>query len=195
PFADLSSTKDMGYFTDGMADELMNSLAKVRGVRVIGRRSAFAPNVRGTDAKTIGERLRVENILDGSVRKEGDRIRISAQLTRTRDGYNLWSESYDRKLDDVLDVQSAIAGKVVAALAPVIQQDGASLSGKLQAQQTRSPDAYTAYLHGVYHYQRRDFWVARDALEKSVQLDAAYAAAHAYLARTYMRLSEWSPDK
>ncbi len=195
PFADLSANRDMGYFTDGMADELMTSLSRVQGIQVIGRHSAFSPAVRTEEAKAIGERLHVENILEGSVRKEGEHLRIVAQLTRTRDGHSLWSDSYDRKLDDVLDLQSKIAEEVAAALTPLIRQQDISLSGRLKSQQARNPDAYAAYLHGVFHYQKREYWLGQDALEKAVKLEPAYAAAHAYLARTYARLSEISPTR
>ena len=121
PFADLSPSKDMEYFADGIAEELMSSLSKVGGLDVIGRRSSFVFKGKGDDAQSIGEKLRVATILEGSVRKEGDRIRITAQLTRTKDGVSLWAETYDRKFDDVLDIQGSIAREVVTALAPLMQ--------------------------------------------------------------------------
>jgi len=93
PFADLSPGKDMEYFADGIAEELMSSLSKVGGLEVIGRRSSFSFKGKGDDAQSIGEKLRVATILEGSVRREGDRIRITAQLTRTRDGVSLWAET------------------------------------------------------------------------------------------------------
>ena len=93
PFADLSPARDMEYFTDGMAEELMNSLAQCGSLRVIGRKSAFAFKGTNEDARSIGEKLKVDSILEGSVRKSGERIRISARLVRTRDGFSLWSQT------------------------------------------------------------------------------------------------------
>ena len=146
PFADLSPGKDMEYFADGIAEELMSSLSKVRGLDVIGRRSSFAFKGKADDAQSIGEKLRVATILEGSVRKEGDRIRITAQLTRTRDGVSLWAETYDRKFDDVLDIQGSIAREVVAALAPLMQlyQEASSPSHSTRfSRATRRPTAHT----------------------------------------------------
>ncbi len=184
PFADLSPARDMEYFTDGMAEELMNSLARGGSLRVIGRGSAFAFKGTNQDARSIGEKLKVDSILEGSVRKSGERIRISARLVRTHDGFSLWSETYDRKLDDVLDIQSAIAGEVAAALSPVVHP-------VTDEYQTRSPEAYNAYLRGI-HFLRR--WSApgllraRDELRRAVELDPQFALAHARLAEAYSRL-------
>ena len=185
PFADLSPARDMEYFTDGMAEELMNSLAQGGSLRVIGRGSAFAFKGTNQDARSIGEKLKVDSILEGSVRKSGERIRISARLVRTHDGFSLWSETYDRKLDDVLDIQSAIAGEVAAALSPVVHPVA-------DEYQTRSPEAYNAYLRGI-HFLRR--WSApgllraRDELRHAVELDPQFALAHARLAEAYSRLA------
>ena len=193
PFADLSPAKDMEYFADGIAEELMSSLAKVGNLRVIGRRSTFAFKGRNDDAQAIGEKLRVETILEGSVRKESGRIRISAQLTRTRDGVSLWAESYDRKLDDVLDIQGSIASEVVAALGPVVHRPPSSrVPGAYDANLTRNAEAYSAYLRGRYLAARQsdsDLPRARDEFLRAVELDPQFAMAHAWLARTYSVLA------
>jgi len=191
PFADLSPTHDMEYFTDGIAEELMNSLARVSSLRVIGRRSAFAFKGTNDDARTIGAMLKVDSILEGSVRKAGERIRISARLVRTQDGFSLWSENYDRKLNDVLDIQSSIAGEVAAALSPVINPAGphASPAGEPP---TKSPEAYNAYLRGIYQSQRltdSSYLRARDEFRKALELDPQFALAHARLAEAYERLA------
>jgi len=189
PFADLSPGKDMEYFADGIAEELMSSLSKVGGLDVIGRRSSFAFKGKGDDAQSIGEKLRVATILEGSVRKEGDRIRITAQLTRTRDGVSLWAQTYDRKFDDVLDIQGSIAREVVAALAPLMQLYQAETKpGAFDAVLTRDADAYRAYLRGVYLFTRwidRDPQSARTEFLRAVELDPEFAKAYAMLARTY----------
>ena len=194
PFADLSPGKDMEYFADGIAEELMSSLSKVGGLDVIGRRSSFAFKGKGDDAQSIGEKLRVATILEGSVRKEGDRIRITAQLTRTRDGVSLWAETYDRKFDDVLDIQGSIAREVVAALAPLMQlYQEASQPVAFDAVLTRDAEAYRAYLRGVYLFTRwidRDPQPARTEFLRAVERDPEFAKAYAMLARTYQLSAE-----
>ena len=174
----------MEYFADGIAEEMMNSLDRVGTLRVIGRRSAFAFKGTNEDARSIGEKLKVDSILEGSVRKAGDRIRISARLVRTRDGFSLWSQTYDRKLDDVLDIQSAIAGEVAAALSSTINP--------ISQVQTKNPEAYNAFLRGLHEFRRgkfADLRRARDEFLRAVTLDPQFALAHASLASTYDRLA------
>jgi TolB-like protein/DNA-binding winged helix-turn-helix (wHTH) protein/tetratricopeptide (TPR) repeat protein len=194
PFADLSSTGDMDYFADGIAEELMSSLSKVRGLRIISRHSSFAFKGKSADARSIGEQLGVETILEGAVRKEGDRIRITAQLTRTKDGVSLWAETYDRQFNDVLDIQGSIAREVTATLAPVVQNS--QESGQTEspgAILTHDAEAYRAYLRGMYQYNRwtdrwfRDPAPARIEFLRAVELDPQFAKAYAMLARTYQQ--------
>ena len=194
PFADLSSAGDMEYFADGIAEELMSSLSKVRGLRVISRHSSFAFKGKREDARSIGEKLRVETILEGGVRKEGDRIRITVQLTRTKDGVSLWAETYDRQFDDVLDIQGSIAREVAANLAPVVQNS--QKSGQPESPSailTNDAEAYRAYLRGMYQYNRwtdryyRDPEPARIEFLRAVELDPQFAKAYAMLARTYQQ--------
>ena len=194
PFADLSSTGDMEYFADGIADELMSSLSKVRGLRIIGRHSSFAFKGKNDDARSIGEKLHVATILEGSVRKDGDRIRIKVHLTRTRDGVILWSEIYERQFDDVLDVQGSIAREVAATLAPVVQNSQEfGLPESPDAVLTHDAEAYRAYLRGMYQYNRwtdrwyRDPAPARIEFLRAVELDPQFAKAYAMLARTYQQ--------
>ena len=179
PFTDLSPARDMEYFTDGIAEEIMNSLDRVGTLRVIGRRSAFAFKGTNEDARSIGEKLKVDSILEGSVRKAGERIRISARLVRTRDGFSLWSKTFDRKLDDVLDIQSAIASEVAAALSPMVNP-----ISEVQVP-TKSPEAFNAYLRGNHEFKRgkfSDLRRARDEFLRAVTLDPGFALAHASLA-------------
>ncbi|MFL6575427.1 MAG: winged helix-turn-helix domain-containing protein, partial [Povalibacter sp.] len=189
PFTDLSSTKDMEYFADGIAQELMSSLSKVRGLHIVSGHSSFAFKGKTDDARSIGERLHAETILEGSIRKESDRIRITVQLTRTNDGLSLWAETYDRQFDDVLDIQGSIASEVAKALAPVLQRD--SNSGQIQSSEstlTHDAQAYRAYLRGVYLLTRwidRDPQSARVEFLGAVERDPLFARAYAMLARTY----------
>ena len=122
PFADMSQAKDQEYLTDGISEELLNVLARVEGFKVTGRTSAFAFKGRDEDLRTIGQKLGVENILEGSVRKQGDRIRVTAQLVKAADGYHLWSETYDRQLGDVFAIQDDIARQVVDAVRTNVRQ-------------------------------------------------------------------------
>ncbi len=116
PFADMSAAGDQEYFGDGIAEELLDLLAKIPELRVISRTSSFQFKGQSADVRTIAQTLAVATILEGSVRKSGDRVRVTAQLVRGDDGSHLWSESYDRDFDDVFDVQDDIAGAVVRAL-------------------------------------------------------------------------------
>ena len=147
------------------------------------------------DARTIGEKLKVDSILEGSVRKAGERIRISARLVRTQDGFSLWSENYDRKLNDVLDIQSSIAGEVAAALSPVINPAAGPHASPAGEPLTKSPEAYNAYLRGIYQSQRltdTNLLRARDEFRHALVLDPQFALAHARLAEAYVRLARSS---
>ena len=108
PFVDLSPGKDQEYFSDGLAEELINDLAQVRGLKVVARSSSFQFKGKNEDLHTVGSKLGVANILEGSIRREGDRVRITAELTKVDDGFELWSETYDRKIGDILDVEDEI---------------------------------------------------------------------------------------
>jgi TolB-like protein/DNA-binding winged helix-turn-helix (wHTH) protein/Flp pilus assembly protein TadD len=197
PFIDLSPAKDMEYFADGLAEELMNSLSKVGGLRIIGRRSTFAFKDTKDDAKSIGEKLHVATILDGTVRRDGDRIRIKVHLTRTRDGVIIWSEIYERHFDNVLDIQGSIAREVAATFAPVVQNSPES--GPPESPDTlltHNAEAYRAYLRGMHQFNRwidryyRDPEPARIEFLRAVELDPQFAKAYAMLARTYQQ-SAW----
>ena len=180
----------MEYFGDGIAEEIMSSLAKSGVIQVIGRRSAFLFKGKTDDIRTIAEKLRVEVILEGSVRKSGDRLRVAAQLVRARDGINLWSETYDRNLDDILDIQHSIASEVTAALSPVLGTAGGAESSA--ASYTENAAAYQAYLRGIQLFRRENdeaLDLARDEFHRAVQLDPRFALAHAWLARTYAMLA------
>ena len=187
----------MEYFADGLTEELRNSLSKVGGLRIIGRRSSFAFKGTNDDAKSIGEKLHVATILEGSVRKEGkegDRIHIKVHLTRTRDGVMLWSEMYDRNFDDVLDIQGSIAREVAATLAPAVRDSQkAGQPGSFDAMLTHDAEAYRAYLRGVYLLTRSydyDPQPARVEFLRALERDPQFAKAYAMLARTYEKSAE-----
>ena len=188
PFADLSPNKDQEYFTDGLTEELIQALAKVEGLQIPARTSVFA--LKGTDlsVQEIGDRLGVENVLEGSVRKSGNQLRISAQLIKTSDGFNLWSETYDRELEDVFTIQDEIASNIVGALELTLSP-GEKKS--LQADRTADVRAYDLYLRGRGFFRRRTiegFHSARDFFSDAIELDPEFAAAYAGLADTYTEI-------
>ncbi len=183
PFADTSPGKDNEYFSDGLAEEIINALAQMSGLRVIARTSAFAFKGQNTDVRGIAAALGVAHVLEGSVRKAGDRIRVTAQLIQAVDGSHLWSERYDRDLADVFEVQDEIAGAIAGALK-------ARLSPPDAAARPHTPPvrAYDAYLKGR-HYQWK---VTPDALrrsqayfEEAIAADPGYALAHSGLSMSY----------
>ena len=180
PLLNLSSDKEQEYFSDGLSEELLNLLAKVPGLRVAARTSAFAFKGKNEDVSEIGRKLHVSTILEGSVRKSGDQIRITTQLVNAPDGYHLWSETYDRKLTDVFAVQDEIARAVVAVLKLKLLQVPSSIDRK-----TANPEAYNQFLLGRQFFLRNNvdgFRRSLQAFEKSTALDPGYAPAWAALA-------------
>ena len=181
PFADMSAGKDQEYFADGLSEELLNLLAKLPELRVIGRTSSFQFKGKNEDLRVIGEKLNVAHILEGSVRKSDEKLRITAQLIRAVDGSHIWSESYDRTLDDVFAVQDDIAGEVVKALK-------LTLLGTTSTTRSRSadPEAYNLVLQGSYFYMRGklgDEAKAVELFQRATVRDPNYAVAWAKLSR------------
>ena len=184
PFADMSEKKDQQYFADGIAEELLDLLAKTQGLQVTARTSSFYFKDRQATIADIAKTLNVSNILQGSVRKEGTTVRVSTQLIRAADGVNLWSESYDRDVKDVFKVQDDIARQVVSNLKLTLF-DTASTGSR-----TENVQAHNLYLQGVYFRNldnEEGLKQALDCFERARALDANYAQAWAGLASTYVR--------
>jgi TolB-like protein len=184
PFANMSADAENEYFSDGLAEEIINELTHISGLKVIARTSAFAFKGKHEDIRQIAEKLDVSNILEGSVRKAGNRIRVTAQLVSAADGSHLWSERYDREMADVFALQDEIAQAIAKALR-------LTLADKPVARQRYIPSvpAYEAYLKGRYHAaQMTPDGVARSKkyLEQAVALDPSFAAARSYLGNTYL---------
>jgi TolB-like protein/Tfp pilus assembly protein PilF/tRNA A-37 threonylcarbamoyl transferase component Bud32 len=185
PFANLSADPDNEYFTDGLTEELINALVNVEGLRIPARTSVYALKETNLDIQEIGRKLGVDNILEGSVRKAGDHLRISAQLIKVSDGFNLWSETYDREFSDVFVIQDEIAGNIVEALQltlSLVEQQA------LRSERTTDFKAYEYYLRGRGHYRRRtraDFESAKEMFSNAIEIDSGYALAWAGLADTY----------
>ena len=181
PFSDLSPERDQDYFCQGLAEELINTLAAVRGLRVLARTSAFAIQGQGLDVREIGRRLRVDTVLEGSVRKSGTRLRITTQLVDAAEGYQLWSKKFDRDLDDVFSVQDEIAETVAAEL----QSELGFAKERSDARRASNLEAYDAYLRGLFAMNRwTEDWVERAmrSFEEAVRKDPGYALAHAAIA-------------
>ena len=191
PFADLSAQRDQEYFSDGVAEEILNALTKVAGLRVPARTSCFAFRGTNVDAREIGRRLGVETFLEGSIRKAGNRLRISVQLIDARNGYQLWSERFDREIEDIFAIQDEIARSVLDAL-------GLSLTEREQRrflkQSTANVEAYEFYLRGrkLFHsWTRQNMEFARQMFLRAVAIDPDFASAWAGLANTYVDLYRW----
>jgi adenylate cyclase len=145
PFVNLSADKENEYFSDGLAEEIINALTKVPELRVIARASAFAFRGKEQDLRTIGQRLRVGTILEGSVRSAGNRIRVTAQLIKVADESHLWSERYERDMTDIFAIQDDISQAIANALKVKLANPRRS---------TTNVDAFQSYLKGLYWYQR-----------------------------------------
>jgi TolB-like protein len=177
----LSGDPEQEYFADGLAEELLNLLAKVPGLKVAGRTSSFAFRGRNEDLRAIGQTLNVSTVLEGSVQRSGERLRINTQLIDTADGFHLWSERYDREISDVFAVQDEIARAVTAAL-KVKLLPGVVAPAK---QPATNPQAYSQVLLGRYLLLRgtpESYWMALQAFERAVELDPSHAPAWAAMA-------------
>ena len=184
PFANMSADKENEYFSDGLAEEIINALAHVSGLKVTARTSAFAFRGKEEDIRRIAETLGVRTILEGSVRRAGSRLRVTAQLINAEDGYHLWSERYDREMADVFAMQDEIAQAIAAAL-----QVQFSPSTGPHRKYTPKLDAYEAVLKGRYHLlrnMRESLNRAREYFEQAVALDPQYALAHSDLGSYFL---------
>jgi TolB-like protein/tetratricopeptide (TPR) repeat protein len=190
PFVNMSEDKSNDYFSDGLTEELLNVLAKVQGLRVIARTSSFAFKGKDATISEVAKALDVENVLEGSVRKSGDRVRITAQLIRAADSSHLWSETYDRTLQDVFAIQDEISAEVVDALKVRLLGPNAS---KPEVGGTTNAAAYEAYLQGLYSVnqgqQEAPLRQALRAFDQAIAEDPNYARAHAGRARVLSSLA------
>jgi adenylate cyclase len=187
PFANMSADKNDEYLSDGMTEELLNVLTKVKSLHVPGRSSSFAFKGKNEEDifRKVGEQLHVNAVLEGSVRKAGDKLRITAQLINVADGFHLWSETYDRDMKDILAVQSDVAKRVVQALQV---QLGVDEERALAKKATENPEAHRLYLLGRYHFAKftRAGWTnAVHYFEQALQVDPNFALAYCGLADTY----------
>jgi TolB-like protein/cytochrome c-type biogenesis protein CcmH/NrfG len=191
PFADMSPARDQEYFCDGIAEEIINSLCCIRDLRIASRTSSFQFKHRSADVREIGRVLGVGAVLEGSVRKAGERVRVTAQLVSTTDGYHLWSESFDRELSDVFAIQTEIAQKLVQALRVTLSRQERQL---IERRGTSNAEAYDLYLRGQ-HFLRdgTDITLPRavEMFRQAIARDGRFAQAHAGLANAQAIKGLW----
>ena len=181
PFKNMSADKDQEYFSDGLTEELTDVLAKNTKLHVISRTSAFSFKGKETDIKTIAQKLNVTHVLEGSVRKAGNQVRITAQLIEVATDSHLWSETYDRQMQNIFAVQDDIATSVAGALKVTLE------GGESPKTQQTNPEAYNAYLQGRYFFDRRrkeDLEKAIGYYQQALRIDPNYARAWVGLSRS-----------
>jgi len=185
PFKDMSPQMDQEYFCDGISEELINRLAKLSGFRVTARTSAFSFKGKNLDIPSIGKKLKVDIILEGSVRKEGNKLRITAQLIKVADGFHLWSETYNRRMEDVFAIQDEISLSIVEKLKLSLLKEESS---KLKLRPTDNVEAYNLYLKGRYYWNKRTKEASLKGLEHfqlAIERDPSFALAYAGIADCY----------
>jgi eukaryotic-like serine/threonine-protein kinase len=186
PFLDLSQAKDQEYFCDGISEEILHALAKVDGLRVVARTSSFSFKGKSVNAREVGEKLNVENVLEGSLRREGNRVRVTAELINARSGFHLWTETYDRELGGVFALQDEITRAIVDALK-------IKLTVSLPAQQQRNTDVYDFYLQGLYFSNKgseEDLRRALSFFQRAVEKDPTFSRAWTGIAKVWYFLAD-----
>jgi len=182
PFANQSADPENEYLTDGIADEIISALTKIQSLRVASRTSAFAFKGKNEDISEIGHKLKVSTVLEGSVRRHGNKLRVTAQLVNVADGSNLWSERYDREIEDIFEIQDDISQSIVKALRVILSE-----GEKKQIEKARVVDvkAYDYYLRGrqyLQHFRRKSLEFARQMFNRAIEIDPDYARAYAGVA-------------
>jgi serine/threonine protein kinase/Tfp pilus assembly protein PilF len=185
PFTNMSSDPENEFFADGITEEIINALAQIEDLRVVARTSAFSFKEKNVDLRTVGQCLNVTTVLEGSVRKSGNRLRIMAQLINVADGYHIWSERFDRELQDIFEVQDEIAKTIADRLKVTL---GAERQKPLVKAGTRNLEAYELYLKGRFHWNKRTpegMQKAIECFQKAIEEDPTYALAYTGLADNY----------
>ena len=182
PFDDMSEKKDQGYFCEGIAEEILDTLSKVDNLRVASRTSSFHAGTGCTDVQEVGRKLNVMAVLEGSVRKSGEHMRITAQLVKTTDGYHLWSRRYDFDLEDVFRIQDEITASIAETLSLSLSRAPADTGARV------SPKAYDFYLRGLSYFAKhsgQDTIYARQMFQRAIDVEPGFGKAWAGLAYTY----------
>jgi len=192
PFVNMSADPDNEYFSDGIAEEILNVLARIPDLKVAARTSAFAFKGSNSNISEIAHELKVENVLEGSVRKSGNQVRVTAQLIKADDGYHLWSETFDRELDNIFAIQDEIAQSIAAALKVTLDID-TGVTGNLTG--TTSTQAYDAYLRGMNQWHLRTEESLNNSIDlfgQAIAIDPQFAKAYAGLALTYAIIMDYT---
>jgi len=187
PFVNMSNDADNEYFSDGIAEELINALSKIDGLQLTCRTSSFSFKGKNQDVREIGKALNVSKVLEGSVRKAGNRVRITVELVNTADGYQLWSETFDRHLDDIFELQDEIAGIIANRMREQLVNKTADTP-----EPSQNMEAYQLYLKGLFFYNKGtppDFHKSIQLFEQALELDNSFANAHAMIATVYTALA------
>lgn len=202
PFTRLSSDPDDEYFCDGLSEELISALSRIDGLKVVARTSAFSFKGRNLDVAHVGSILNVSNIVEGSVRKAGDRMRISVQLINTSDGYSIWSEKYDTEIRDIFEVRDTITYSVVKALKNKLLDAQAEKDDKMSGlieelkHHVHTVEAYQLYLRGRFLFSKfnePDLYRALECFEQAIVIEPNFAEAYSGKADVYMWLTELGP--
>jgi TolB-like protein/Tfp pilus assembly protein PilF len=189
PFVNMSTDPENEYFSDGITEEILNALAKVEGLKVTSRTSSFAFKGKNMDVREIGKQLNVTSVLEGSVRKAGDKVRITAQLINCVDDYHLWSDTYDRQLEDIFDVQDEISRKIANQLR--VKLTSSEMKENLISAPTDNLDAYNTYLKGLFYLS---FWTPQDAKKaieyfyQAIEMEENFSLPYSGLAYSYTML-------
>ena len=188
PFANMSGDPQQEYFSDGITEDIITELSRFRSLFVIARNSTFAFKGRAVDMKEIGRKLEAQYVVEGSVRRAADRLRITAQLINAASGNHLWSERYDRDIRDMFEVQDEVASAIVGAIVGHVEAAGID---KLRRKRTGSPMAYDCFLRGLEHFNRsgtEDTVPAKQFFDEAIQIDPSFASGYALLTLTEVEL-------
>jgi TolB-like protein len=194
PFVNMTGDAEDEYLADGMAEELLNALVRIEGLKVASRTSAFAFKGSATDARAIGDSLGVATVLEGSVRRSDQVLRVTAQLIDAKDGFHVWSETYDRAPADLLQIQDDLTAQIVEALSG---QLGTEAAANIASRRTESPEAYDHYLQGRHFWNKRspdDMLVAVGLFREAIEADSSFGPAYAAIAESYAVPAGWGDD-
>ena len=178
PFVDMSAGKDQEYLGDGLADEIINSITAINSLKVIGRTSSFQFKGKGLDAQAIGEKLNVNTVLDGSIQKSGNNLRITVNLIRVKDNFNIWSQRFDKELKDIFSIQDSIAANIVQKLKITLSE---SEKPRLIKRETNQ-EVYTKYLKALFTYKEQAFEKSIEYNLGAIAIDSTFAPPYAYIA-------------
>src|SRR6266498_1152613 len=195
PFVDMSSARDQEYLGDGLAEELINVLSQIKELKIIGRTSSFSFKKKDVDLKTIGKTLNANTILEGSIQKSGNRMRITTQLINADNGYHIWSQRYDREMDDIFALQDDICSKIAKHLKLTLLKDHETA---VEKRSTNNLDAYELFLKGEFYYKKysaEGFQKAIEYFKKATEIDPNYADPWWSLGQAYWETQAWLPKQ